>query len=106
MTNDIFSFPFKILFQSGTTGVIETIPVHPSTWYGVRVNRDKRLVKLQTTAMKIVKNNNPPNKSSSKSSSSVHTPATNNHRQATSSHSSGIAHFVKGIAVRILGRCC
>ena len=94
---------FFISFQnvvdfSGTSGVIESVPIHPSTWYGVRVNHDKRLVKLQTTAMKILKNNNLP-KSSSKSST-VH-----NNRPVSSSHSSGIAHFVKGIAVRILGTC-
>ena len=36
----------------GAIGVVELAPVHPSTWFTIKVVEGGRLVKLQTTAMK------------------------------------------------------
>jgi hypothetical protein len=39
----------------GCQATIDKVPVHPSTWFTIRVNADQRIVKLQSTALKAVK---------------------------------------------------
>ena len=99
-------------------GIIEKCPVHPSTWYEVRTFDGDRLIKLQTTAMKIVPKSRLP---VPKSHVTMNTPLESmvgaprprsnsmtsvggNQRSRSNSVTSVIAHFTKGIAVKIMVR--
>jgi hypothetical protein len=110
--NVVSRFPDLI----GQRGTIEQVAVHPGTWYAVKLQDANRLVKLQTTAMKVIPKTTirqpvttAPSAKPATSlvpravSDTAHTPATAAHRaSAGASTGSGIAHFQKGVAVRIL----
>ena len=100
-------------------GTIVQVPVHPSTWYTVRALDGDRLVKLQTTAMKIVPKSRLPmpkgmsvtmstpleslgGGGASRPRSNSTTSIGGNQRSRSNSVTSVIAHFTKGIAVKIL----
>lgn len=96
----------------GAIGVVELAPVHPSTWFTIKVVEGGRLVKLQTTAMKpildertfsrtIHSQQSHNEKAIAKPVSVIPTEHTEQRPRALSNV--GIAHFVKGVAVKILG---
>ena len=96
----------------GAIGVVELAPVHPSTWFTIKVVEGGRLVKLQTTAMKpildertfsrtILSQQSHNEKAIAKPISVIPTEHTEQRPRALSNV--GIAHFVKGVAVKILG---
>jgi hypothetical protein len=107
--NVIARFPELI----GTLGKIESVPCHPSTWYSVKVVDDHRLVKLQTTAMKIVPKSRLPSATASvktsltsKNLAAIAPPAaapSYNRPRSYSNVSCGISMYTRGVSVKILG---
>lgn len=95
----------------GALGVVDLAPIHPSTWFTIKVADSGRLVKLQTTAMKPVIGEKLPRtnvvpqteKVSEKSTSSTAITPEHIEQRPRSFSNVGIAHFTKGVAVKILG---
>ena len=97
----------------GALGVVDLAPMHPSTWFTVKVIEGGRLVKLQTTAMRQIIDEKYASRASP-SKEHIICETTQSHidsaanadivEQRPRAHSNvGIAHFVKGVAVKILG---
>eukprot|EP00596_Hydrurales_sp_CCMP1899_P008969 CAMPEP_0119037760 /NCGR_PEP_ID=MMETSP1177-20130426/6248_1 /TAXON_ID=2985 /ORGANISM="Ochromonas sp, Strain CCMP1899" /LENGTH=371 /DNA_ID=CAMNT_0006999415 /DNA_START=92 /DNA_END=1204 /DNA_ORIENTATION=- len=106
-TDNVLSrFPTLI----GCHGVVDLAPIHPSTWFTIKMI-DGRLIKLQNTAMKhlnkdsnrfqfqMEKNHSIANKA--KHTINHHETSKENHRPR--SNSMGIAQYTKGVSVVILG---
>lgn len=97
----------------GALGVVDMAPIHPSTWFTIKVVDSGRLVKLQTTAMKPLGNekvqfpNNgeqeSPEKLDEMSPQILESPLEHIEQRPRSFSNVGIAHFTKGVAVKILG---
>lgn len=107
--NVVSRFPELI----GALGVIDLAPVHPSTWFTVKVIEGGRLIKLQTTAMKPTMDDKATSRASPaqqhivgetiQSQNDSITLADHVEQRPRAHSNIGIAHFVKGIAVKILG---
>ena len=97
----------------GALGVVDTAPIHPSTWFTVKVVDSGRLVKLQTTAMKPLNGEKvspqtdymqqTPEKEDEKVIHSPSVPAEHSEHHHRPFSNVGIAQFTKGVAVKILG---
>lgn len=96
----------------GALGVVDLAPIHPSTWFTIKVIDGGRLVKLQTTAMKPLTSDKlssrtpfgqqlSSEKADEKPISIIPLEIVDQRPRALSNV--GIAHFVKGVAVKILG---
>lgn len=97
----------------GALGVVDMAPIHPSTWFTIKVMDSGRLVKLQTTAMKPLVNEKVqptidelqqlPQKSEERIVHAPESPCEQVEQRPRSFSNVGIAHFTKGVAVKILG---
>ena len=97
----------------GALGIVDMAPIHPSTWFTIKVVDSGRLVKLQTTAMKPLGNEKvqfgsnveqeSPEKLDERSPQILESPSEHIEQRPRSSSNVGIAHFTKGVAVKILG---
>jgi hypothetical protein len=96
----------------GALGVVDLAPIHPSTWFTIKVIDTGRLVKLQTTAMKPLIGDKLSSRTPFGQQSSVEKtddksisiiPLENVEQRPRALSNVGIAHFVKGVAVKILG---